>query len=106
MRENFCLETKKEKKERGGRITSLGTHGSCHVIPPHQDNKFTLSLRLSVKSPEVAGFPVCITLEKDRSHKGADRAKGAKGSNAPRDYRNDQWCTGNNTLGVLTERNT
>lgn len=63
---------------------SLGAHGSCYVIPPHQVNKFTSSLRLYVKSTKVAGFPVCISLEKDKSHRGADRAKRPKESNASR----------------------
>lgn len=89
----------------------LGAHGSCYVIPPHQVNKFTSSLRLCVKSTKVAGFPVCISLEKDKRHQGADRTKKPKESNASRSYRNDQWSvdglhTGNNTLDVFTERNT
>lgn len=90
---------------------SLGAHGSCYVIPPHQVNKFTSSLRLCVKSTKMAGFLVCISLEKDKRHRGADRTKGPKESNASRSHGNDRWSvdglhTGNDTLGVFTERNT
>lgn len=98
----------KEKKERGEQNYVIGSSWILLCDPSPSSQQIHFIFENCVKSTKVAGFPVCISLEKDKRHRGADRTKGPKESNASRAYGNDRWSvdglhTGNDTLGVFTE---